>query len=79
MTKRCDKNDAPTLNFSELPIEVTHQLSQEYVPDQRLSGVYSKKDKRSFAMMKVWFALCLKKLVRGSDTEEWLKYPIYLQ
>ena len=30
-------------------------------------------------MMKACFALCLKRYVRGTDAEDWLKYPICLQ
>lgn len=73
LSRRHDENGATTLDFFELPI------SLEYVSDQRPGFDHSEKEYDCLTMMKSCCVLCLKKYVRGTELEDWLKCPFCQQ
>ena len=75
LTKRRDKNDAPTSFFGI----VKRGRSSIFTRGRALPETRLWKDKRSFFMMKACFALCLKRYVRETNAKDWLKHPICLQ
>ena len=67
-----------TIDFTELSDRISPQISKEYVSNQRLGYGHFRKEYESFVMMKTWWALRLKKCVRETDAEHWLKSLLYL-